>query len=126
MKNRKKRFTVVIIVVIAVFIACSLFIRYWKPLHWAHTVRAEDISRIEVVVQPYPNGDANTSYKEYEADEFQYVTEKLNQYSGHVKIFPQMLYGGYTVQYKITMTDGKTHEVIVVAQTRLHIDKVVY
>ena len=126
MKHRKKQLVIIVIVVVAVLIVCGLFVRYWKPLHWAHTVNVEDVSRIEVVVQPYPNGDASTAYKKYEADEFQYVTEKLNQYQGRVKIFPRTLIGGYAVQYRITMTDGKIHVVTVLGQSRIRIDKVVY
>lgn len=125
MKNRKKQFIVVIIVVIAVLIACSLFIRYWKPLHWVHTVRAEDISRMEVAVQPYPNGDANTAYMDYPEETFSSVTEILNSYQGSIKICPQTTAGGYVAQYTITMADGKIHN-IGNNGSELYIDKIAY
>ena len=54
------------------------------------------------------------------------MTERLNHYQGHAKIFPQALTGGYTAYYRITMEDGKIHEVSVAGQNRLSIDKIVY
>ena len=123
---KKKQLAVIIVVAVVALIVCGLFIRYWKPLHWAHTVKAGDISRIELEVEPYPNGSADTAYKEYGSDEFCDVTERLNHYQGHAKIFPQALTGGDTAYYRITMEDGKIHEVSVAGQNRLSIDKIVY
>ena len=125
MKHRKKQLVIIVIVVVAVLIVCGLFVRYWKPLRWAHTVNVKDVSRIEVAVQPCPNGDVNTMYKEYEVDAFSGVIETLNQYQGRVKFFPKTLMGGYVAQYVITMTDGKTY-IIANNGRELYIGKVAY
>lgn len=125
MKKRKKKLAVIVIVAVIAVVIYGLFIRYWKPLHWAHTVRAEDISRIEVAVQPYPNGDANKAYMDYQEETFSSVTEILNSYQGSIKICPQTTVGGYVAQYTITMADGKIHN-IGNNGSELYIDKIAY
>ena len=103
----KKKLFCLLSLILALFIVLILCIKIGKPLHWAKTVKSEEIAKIEVTVHPAVEGEG---YKEFGINEFDAVADKINQCTGRFTLNPKVPVGGSFVYY-VTMKNGEVHTI---------------
>lgn len=106
----KKR--IIIAVVIILFIIAG-YLLYWKypsgrdTMSWARSLRAEDVEKIELIVQP---SDENERYKLLSQEEMDTAVKLINKSHGKYVEEPEPV-TGLSRQLIVTMTDGNIHKV---------------
>lgn len=87
-------------------------------MKWARNLRADDISKIELIVMP---SSEHERYRLYEAGEFADIVDLIHESRGRYVSNPESLAGGGMTFY-ITLKDGTVHRVGNNGNAYLYID----
>ena len=112
-RTRKKKQAAAVTVIVLLLLIVSGMLAYRKipsrreSMTWARSLKASDVSKIEMIVMPSAEDER---YRSFEEEEFDDVVSLINKSTGRYTEEPEPLAGMSRTLY-ITMKDGTEHVV---------------